>query len=78
MMSIPNVGQPMLKLVSAALVLLWACCVFFRGLLGEMGLGEGTQRPNRTPSSAPKGLEYRRVRRFGRRLVAVRLQVILC
>lgn len=68
----------MLELVSRAAVLCWVLCIFLRGLLGEMGLGEGTQRPNRTPSSAPKGLEYRRVRRFGRRLVAVRLQVILC
>lgn len=63
-----------IKLVSAALVACWALCIFLRCLLGELGLGEGTQP---APSPAPKGLEYRRVRRFGRRLVAVRLQVIL-
>ena len=64
----------MLKLVSAALVLLWACCVFFRSVPAGQPLGG---RDTRAPSPAPKGLEWRKVRRFGGKVVAVRLQVIL-
>ena len=68
----------MLKLVSAALVACWALCIFLRALVAEQApIGRYTARQAR-PSQAPRGLEYRRVRRFGRRLVAVRLQVILC
>ena len=78
MQSIPNVGHPMVELVSAALVLLWACCVFFRGLLGEMGLGEGTQRaPSPARRRQPAGYEWRRVGRLGGRVLAVRVQLIL-
>ena len=69
----------MLKLVSAALVLLWAACVFLQSSpAARAPIGRDTRAPGRPASPAPRGLEWRRVRRFGRRLVAVRLQVILC
>ena len=68
----------MLELMSRAAVLLWACCVFFRSVpAGQTRGRRNTRAPRRPASQAPKGLEYRQVRRFGRRLVAVRLQVIL-
>ena len=79
MMSIPNVGQPMLKLVSAALVLLWACCVFFRSVpVGQARGGRNTRAPSPARRRQPAGYEWRKVRRLGSRVLAVRLQVILC
>lgn len=66
----------MLRLVTIALALLWALCVFLQSLpAGRAPIGEYTRRP---PTPAPRGLEWRKVRRFGRKVVAVRLQVILC
>ena len=68
----------MLKLVSAAAVLCWALCIFLRTLASDQApIGRDT-RPNRARSQAPKGLEWRQVRRLGGRVLAVRLQVILC
>ena len=64
----------MLKLVSAALVLLWACCVFFRSIPAGQPLGG---RYTRRASPAPRGLEWRKVRRLGGRLLAVQVRVIL-
>lgn len=79
-MSIADWGQPMVELVSRALVLLWAACVFLQSLAaGQAPGGRDTRGPSRPGSQAPKprGLEYRRVRRLGGRVLAVRLQVIL-
>ena len=69
----------MLELMSRAAVVCWAACVFFRGMLGEMGLGEDTQpAPSPARRRQPAGYEWRKVRRLGSRVLAVRLQVILC
>lgn len=68
----------MLKLVSAALVACWALCIFLNSFPAEQALGGRDTRPNRARSQAPKGLEWRQVRRLGGRVLAVRLQVILC
>lgn len=69
----------MLKLVSAALVTCWALCIFLRCLLGEMGLGEGTQRaPSPARRRQPAGLEWRKIGRLpAGRIVAVQVRVIL-
>ena len=68
----------MLKLVSRAAVVCWALCIFLRGQLGEMGLGEGTQRaPSPARRRQPAGYEWRRVGRLGGRVLAVRVQVLL-
>ena len=64
----------MLKLVSAALVLLWGLCIFLNSFPTGQSVGGRDTRP---PSPAPKGLEWRKVRRLGGRVLAVRLQVIL-
>lgn len=65
----------MLKLLTIALALLWACCVLFRSLPAGQSVGEKYTRP--APSPAPKGYELRKVRRFGRKVVAIRLQVLV-
>lgn len=68
----------MLKLVSGALVACWALCIFLRCLPAELGLKEGTQpAPSQAQRRQPAGLEWRKVRKLGGRIVAVRLQVIL-
>lgn len=69
----------MLKLMSGAAVLAWALCVLFRSFAAGQALGSGYTRPLGAPSQAPapRGLEWRKVRKLGRRVVAVRLQVIL-
>ena len=67
----------MLKLVSAALVACWALCIFLRCLVAGQSLGGGYTRPAPSPAPKPRGLEWRKVRRLGGRVLAVRLQVIL-
>lgn len=69
----------MLKLVSAGAVLCWALCIFLRTLASDQApIGRDTRAPSRAGSQAPKprGLEYRRVRRLGGRVLAVRVQVL--
>lgn len=66
----------MLRTLCAALAVLWGACVLLRSIpAGQVAKGGYTRRP---ASPAPRGLEWRKARRFGRRVVAVRLQVILC
>ena len=65
----------MLKLVSAGLVLLWGLCIFLNSLPAEQALGGRDTSPTAAP--APRGYELRKVRRFGRKVVAVRVQVLL-
>ena len=64
----------MLKLVSAGVVLLWGLCIFLNSFPAGQSLGGGYTR---RASPAPRGLEWRKVRRLGGKVVAVRLQVIL-
>lgn len=68
----------MLELVRrAALVLLWLG-VFLQVLFGLMPAGKVHTRAYQAPRSParPWGLEARTVRKVGRRVVAVRLQVL--
>ena len=69
-----------MRAFAIALALLWALCVFLQSLPAGLSLGGGYTRPPLASSApqAPRGLEYRRVNRLGRRLVAVRVQVIVC
>ena len=68
----------MLELASRALVLLWALCIFLNSIPAEQALGEGTQRaPSPARRRQPAGYEWRKVRRFGGRIVALRLQVLV-
>ena len=70
----------MLRLMCAAAVLCWALCIFLNSLVAGQALGGRDTAPPRASSStrpAPRGLEWRKVRKLGRRVVAVRLQVIL-
>lgn len=63
----------MLRLLSMALVGLWAVCVLLRCVTtAQASIGSHTR-----PQPRPRGVEWRKVRRFGRKVVAVRLQVIL-
>ena len=64
----------MLKLVSAGLVACWALCIFLNSFPAEQASKGRNTRP---PSPAPKGYELRKVRRFGRKVVAIRLQVLV-
>ena len=64
----------MLRLLAVLVALCWAACVLFRSVPAGQSVGGRDTRP---PSPAPKGLEWRKVRRLGGRVLAVRLQVIL-
>lgn len=67
----------MIELVSGALSLLWVLCVTLKGF--TLGNVFGGNTPRRlTNSRVPLGREYRHIGRYGGRLVALRLQVILC
>ena len=62
----------MLKLVSAALVLLWACCVFFRSVPAGQPLGKGHMPPHQLQRA------WNGARCAGSgKVVAVRLQVLV-
>ena len=66
MNSIPNV-------LAVGVALLWGVCVLLRCVTTEqVVVGSHTR-----PQPRPRGVEWRKVRRFGRKVVAVRLQVIL-
>ena len=68
-----------MRAFAIALALLWALCVFLQSLPAGQASKGGYTRPPLTCSApqAPRGLEWRKVRRFGRKVVAIRLQVIL-
>lgn len=69
----------MLKLVSAGAVLCWVLCIFLNSLAaGQAPGGRDTRAsPPRSQAPQPRGLEWRKVRRMGGRVVAVRLQVLV-
>lgn len=64
-----------MRAFAIALALLWGACVFLQSLPAGQSVGGRNTRP---ASPAPKGYELRQVRRLGGRVLAVRLQVILC
>lgn len=64
----------MLELVRRAAVVLLVAGVFLQGLLGLLPAEKVHTPP---PARRPWGLEARTVRRFGPRLVAVRLQMVV-
>ena len=66
-----------MRAFAIALALLWALCVFLQSLPAGLSLGGGYTRPAPSPAPKPRGLEWRKVRRLGGRVLAVRLQVIL-
>ena len=65
----------MSELVSAGLALLWAACVFLRSLASGIAFWGNT--PRAAYQLRPNGAEWRVIRPVGRRLVAVKVQVIL-
>ena len=67
----------MLKLLTIALALLWACCVLFRSVPAGQSLRGGYTRPAPSPAPKPRGLEWRKVRRLGGRIIAIRLQILM-
>lgn len=65
----------MIKLLCAAAALCWALCIFLRGLAAELAPARARSAARRP--APPAALEWRKVRKLGGRLVAVRVQVIL-
>lgn len=65
----------MIKLFCVAAALCWAFCIFIRGQVAEMAPARA--RPAARRPAPPAALEWRKVRRLGRRVVAVRLQVLI-
>ena len=63
------------ELVAGAAVVCWALCIFIRGLAAQ--LAPARARPAARRPVPPAALEWRKVRKLGGRLVAIRLQVIL-
>lgn len=63
-----------MRAFAIALALLWGLCVFLQSLPAGQSVGGRDTRP---ASPAPKGYELRKVRRFGHKVVAVRLQVLV-
>lgn len=70
--SIPDMS---VELLGAVLALLWGARVFLRSLASGGAFWGNTPAP--THQARPKGAELRYIRPLGRRLVAIRLQVIL-
>lgn len=62
------------ELLAGLVVILWVICIFLRGLIVDTPQAQRASAPARRP---PAGYEWRKAARLGRRLVAVRLQVIL-
>lgn len=68
----------MFDLVSAGLAGLWGACVLFRCFTAGLALGGEYTAPPSPAQPAPRGLEWRSVRRLpAGRMVAVRVQLIL-
>ena len=65
----------MVKLFCAAAALCWALCIFLRGLAAELAPARARSAARRP--AAPAALEWRKVRKLGGRVLAIRLQVIL-
>lgn len=63
------------ELLAGAVVACWALCIFLRGLATE--LAPARARPTARRPAPPAALEWRKVRRLGSRVLAIRLQVIL-
>ena len=67
----------MLRLVSAALVVCWALCIFLNSFPAEQASKGRNTRPA-PPAPKPRGLEWRKIGRLpAGRIVALRVQVIL-
>lgn len=64
-----------MKILAQLVVLLWALSIFIRGLAAQ--LAPARARPAARRLAAPAALEWRKVRRLGSRVLAIRLQVIL-
>ena len=64
-----------MKILAQLIVLLWALSIFIRSLAAQ--LAPARARPAARRPAAPAALEWRKVRKLGGRLVAIRLQVIL-
>ena len=64
-----------MKILAQLIVLLWALSIFIRSQAAQ--LAPARARPAARRPAPPAALEWRKVRRLGGRLVAVRVQVIL-
>ena len=65
----------MIKLFCAAAALCWALCIFIRGQVADLAPARALPAARRP--APPAALEWRKVRKLGGRVLAIRLQVIL-
>ena len=66
--------RTMNKRVGWAIAMLWALCILIRGL--AVDLAPACARSASSPTK-PAGYEWRKVRRLGGKVVAVRLQILV-